>query len=767
MNSIIRRSILALSLIAGIAPAVAQAPPPVPALPDTERRTTYSITASTCGCAVGFALYGDSTDYTNWIEVFVNGALVPQSGNWTLTSATGSLGTIPRPITNAVLNFTSAQTGTVQIVGARRPRRTSQFTENRGVAARDLNQVITDVVAMLRENWDKTNDVSGRAVLARPGETLALLPVLANRINQGACFDSNGNLVNCVSIPSTTLFAGAGIALSGVGPTTVSADIVAGNGIQITGTHPMVVTATAGAAALFVRPQDYGAVCDGVTNDATALQNMLTGSANKTIFIPAGTCLSNSTLTMPSNTTITGAGREDSILKCAANPCLSSTNASNIDLSNFQILGTNSVVSWAASSFGPISISQDGSAIAAGSNYNIQRMKFAGFNASYWVYFSAAGSTFSMRNITFADNYVLTSLANIPAGSPNSQNGNTGLVIFSGAAGNGRIEDTIIRNNRFDVANMCIAVVLYSNHYKFQINNNLILAPGTVTPNHCANGGLTANNAYGIAVYDLNGDGNPPQNGLVSGNTIISPVSAGIYTVGDGASNSVYSNNLIDGQSAQDDSSLPRGGIVINGLSDIMVSGNKISNSFGGIVASSQTAGTVAIIGNTCKSGVGAGASLPFCIRIAAGVGASNNILHAVKGNTLEQQGGVSTVVRMLSTTGNRLSNVDFSDNTVIAAQNGLDMSSQWFNGTMSVKNNRFGGVGSTILMGGIGSGATAFAGNVFITPTNAPTVAQLPASAINGSSLYLTDGAPASSPCTGTSSGSTAFKQNGAWKCF
>jgi hypothetical protein len=158
--------------MAGIAPA----PPPVPALPDTERSTTYSISSSTCACAAGFQLYGDCTDYANWIEVWINGALITQSGNWTITSPTGWLATIPRRISDAVLTFVAAQTGTVQIVGARRPRRTSQFSESRGVAERDLNQVLSDLTAQSRETWDKTNDITGRVRRVPPGETLAMLP---------------------------------------------------------------------------------------------------------------------------------------------------------------------------------------------------------------------------------------------------------------------------------------------------------------------------------------------------------------------------------------------------------------------------------------------------------------------------------------------------------------------------------------------------------------------------------------------------------------
>jgi hypothetical protein len=139
------------SLVASI--AVAQGPPPpVPALPDTPRITNYSLTGSLCTCAVNFAIYGDGTDYLSWIDVYVNNVL---NTNWTLTSPTGPLGSIPRPITDGIVTFNAPQTGAVQIIGARRPRRLSQFPENRGITARDFNVALTDIVAQNRENWDK------------------------------------------------------------------------------------------------------------------------------------------------------------------------------------------------------------------------------------------------------------------------------------------------------------------------------------------------------------------------------------------------------------------------------------------------------------------------------------------------------------------------------------------------------------------------------------------------------------------------------------
>jgi hypothetical protein len=237
---IIATAALALALAA---PALAQSPyppgppPPVPALPDSQRQTSYTLSASTCACAVGFQLGGTSTDFQNWVEVWVGGKQVQYNDpvyGWSISSPTGALSIVPRPITDAVLTFNNPVTGTVVIVGAERPRRTGEFNEGVGVPARSINQVFNDLYAILREYWDKLNDVTGRGLFFAPGNTAGPMPSPSTCANGFLAFDSTGLNPVCLQasqiLPpgSNVIAAGAGITVtSGGGTTTIAATAVA------------------------------------------------------------------------------------------------------------------------------------------------------------------------------------------------------------------------------------------------------------------------------------------------------------------------------------------------------------------------------------------------------------------------------------------------------------------------------------------------------------------------------------------------------------
>lgn len=247
---------------------------PVPPLPDAERRTTYAA-AGIGPYNVGFALYGDSTDYQNWIQVYVGG--VATTG-YTLSSPSGVIGNLPLPITDAQITFSSAPSGTIQIIGARRPRRLSQLSENRGVSAHDFNVIITDIIAQLREVWDKTQN---RIVQVPPGETQPVLPPAASRANQNATFDSNGNLTPSLPVTNTA---------------NVSAAM-----------QPVVAAATISSAAsqLGVTPVPIGVVLNWPGPAAPANYDFASGQAYSRVNFPglmaaltssqSGTCTNGST----------------------------------------------------------------------------------------------------------------------------------------------------------------------------------------------------------------------------------------------------------------------------------------------------------------------------------------------------------------------------------------------------------------------------------------------------------------------------------------
>lgn len=247
---------IALGLLAAIsflAPSVAAAQtcPAVAALPDSERRVAYSPSASTGPFSINFAILGDSTDYSNWIEVWLNGVRLTGVTDWQLTIPSGTLATACRPITNASVTLTTAATGTLQIVGARRPRRTSQFAENAGVSARNLNQVITDIVATERETWDKINDVTGRGLFSQPGNTFGPMPTPAQCANGFLNFDATGLQPQCSNLSSSgTIAHPVSTTVNGLVTwgDTVGTTLLGPTGITFASGGPLSITTTASSA---------------------------------------------------------------------------------------------------------------------------------------------------------------------------------------------------------------------------------------------------------------------------------------------------------------------------------------------------------------------------------------------------------------------------------------------------------------------------------------------------------------------------------------
>lgn len=83
------------------------------------RLTTHTAENETGPLKVGLPLFKPGANYRRWVEVWVDGKLLRPVRDWTLSSPSGPLDTLPRPITDAEITFTSPRTGEVQIVADR------------------------------------------------------------------------------------------------------------------------------------------------------------------------------------------------------------------------------------------------------------------------------------------------------------------------------------------------------------------------------------------------------------------------------------------------------------------------------------------------------------------------------------------------------------------------------------------------------------------------------------------------------------------------
>lgn len=299
----------------------------VPALPDTERRTSYSVTAITDGpLDVGFDIYGNGTDYANWIDVWVDGVEMVGVTDWVLDSPSGSLANLTRPITDARITFTQELLGTigvpvdVQIVGRRQPRRTSQFSTGVGITANQHNQVLTDIIATQREMFD-----AQRRTLRAPAESGnpdMILPAVDERSLRALFFNAAGEpiagvldpiMVSTTHVMYPTLLALASASVAdGVTAVMTGGHSAVGDGGH--GLYYRLASGTGqvqsadgdwwGLAGPNVNVLQFGADRSGVDDSSAAFQDcaefVMEQDGGGEVFIPAGIYLIGTRITLSS-----------------------------------------------------------------------------------------------------------------------------------------------------------------------------------------------------------------------------------------------------------------------------------------------------------------------------------------------------------------------------------------------------------------------------------------------------------------------------------
>lgn len=587
MRKIVLGLLAALAILSPVA-ASAQVCPAVAALPDSERRVSYSPSASTGPFSVTFAILGDSTDAGNWLEVWLDGTRLTYTTDWTFSLSSGaSVATACRPITNGQVTLVASSTGTLQIVGARRPRRTSQFAENRGVPARDLNQVVTDLTAQLRETWDKTNDVTGRSIIGLPGETITPLPSATSRAGKFFIFDGSGNPTvtaptlgtgNVLGPGSSTVnnFARwnntTGTLLKDGGATIATADIannattnakLAQAAAATTKCNPTTATANLqDCRSAFLSARDFGAVGDNSTDDTTALQAWINAcqSLSRVCFLDAGNYKTTAALNITAGISIIGPSNSLAQLRPASTTLdtIAINTTAGVLLENFQIQGPSSGGLGTSTAGALISIT------APSTNFNIHST----FRDLYLVF------GWNAINFVQASNWSVDSLF-IQATV------NNGIQIANLGAGDSG--DQFISNSTLSGQNAGIAIAQTSAGGLKMINNKIIAwAKGydvTLSSSISTSQLNIANNNFDSNATSISlnkGTGTVFGTIMITGNLIGGPTGYGIT---DDANAGWLSNLVVTGNYfAQGVSST---GIRLQNMTEFVISGNLFVGSGG------------------------------------------------------------------------------------------------------------------------------------------------------------------------------------------
>lgn len=203
------------------------------------------------------------------------------------------------------------------------------------------------------------------------------------------------------------------------------------------------------------------------------------------------------------------------------------------------------------------------------SNLLVENCQFANFKGDYWIWVESLGTTTTLGDI-FIRNNVFTSQTGNTRGPSN-------VAISSAAIGILNVNTDLnyptinvqVTGNTIYADYIKTGVLLFAGIQEFWVQNNLIYNAGQ-------QGISEDSGAYAILLYQNNGNTNG-QNGVVTGNRIVSPFSIGIY-VANRWTGTIIANNEITSQGTDnEDATLPKGGIALNGCVGVSVIGNTIT----------------------------------------------------------------------------------------------------------------------------------------------------------------------------------------------
>lgn len=393
--------------------------------------------------------------------------------------------------------------------------------------------------------------------------------------------------------------------------------------------RPLADCTQTGKVCDTVNVRDFGAKCDGVTNDASAIQAAANAlSSGGTLELPIGTCnIGSATITLNSNTVLQGKGRGVSIVSATGGDVsqIAATSKTKVVVRDLSVAVS---VPGTTAYIGGIDLS--------GCSYCVvERAEVSGVS---WAGVLLKNTTFSTVSDVYTHDFVGT------------VQDSTDIGVLDNST------DNVVTGNQL-LAQNYHGVLVQDTTGAASPKRNLVI--GNIIRQH---------SAYGIAVYELGADdnyskviGNDIQD--IQGTALGGSSGACIYVVGAGGV--LVEGNTVRNCNVQTSVlSLTPAGIGVNGILSTLAKVNVVGNKIDGVtkyygIDVETSPGGANVVGNSVR--------VPAANTTSrAGINFQNASHIKASGNTVEIVAGATNHVGIqVTANGQNLSDVNITGNTI------------------------------------------------------------------------------------------------------
>jgi hypothetical protein len=329
----------------------------------------------------------------------------------------------------------------------------------------------------------------------------------------------------------------------------------------------------------------YGTVCNGSTDDTTALSNWIaainasTAASVTGIYGPGNCQLASShasgLVITRSNVTIDGQGATITVTGTGTmNEVFSSSDQSNITYRNNNLVG-NSVGAFATG--GAIGFTNAAQNIQ---NLSIENNTFTNFGGNYTIYVETLGAfNNNIQNISIDHNSFFSRQGNCR--DQPSIGVNCSFVLIYGVGHNGStptpnsfVQSIRITNNYMRADYIKTGIELFNNVQDAYVAGNQVYNAGQL-----GTGIVDDVGSYAIMAYE-NEETSPTlfsRRAIFEGNYVNNARDNCFYMAGSW-NNSVFNGNVCEGQTSTASTTLPKGGISVNGAIGTTITNNRLWN---------------------------------------------------------------------------------------------------------------------------------------------------------------------------------------------